>query len=71
MFDALSTDRPYKTAWTPEAAFEEIRRLKSEKFDPAVVDAFFDCESEVRAIFSDAGEGPWTRYRLPSGATLI
>jgi putative two-component system response regulator len=40
MFDALTSGRIYKPAWTHELAIAEIRRLKGTHFDPAVVDAF-------------------------------
>lgn len=39
-FDALTHSRPYKHAWTVEAALEEIRRDAGLGFDPAVVAAF-------------------------------
>jgi putative two-component system response regulator len=40
VFDALTHDRPYKKAWTVEAALEEIRGLSGRQFDPCVVEAF-------------------------------
>jgi putative two-component system response regulator len=40
VFDALTHDRPYKEAWTLEAAVAEIARGSGTAFDPAVVDAF-------------------------------
>lgn len=40
VFDALAHDRPYKTAWPPEDALEEINAQRGRKFDPRVVDAF-------------------------------
>jgi putative two-component system response regulator len=39
VFDALTHERPYKHAWTVEAAVEHISRLRGTHFDPAVVDA--------------------------------
>jgi len=41
VFDALTSRRPYKKAWTVEASVEEIRSLTGRHFDPAVVKAFF------------------------------
>jgi putative two-component system response regulator len=40
VFDALTHDRPYKSAWTNEQAIAEIRRTSGTQFDPRVVDAF-------------------------------
>lgn len=39
VFDALTHERPYKRAWTVDAAVEHISRLRGRHFDPAVVDA--------------------------------
>ena len=36
-FDALTTDRPYKAAWTPADAVTEIRRASGSLFCPTVV----------------------------------
>ncbi|MGE3843279.1 MAG: HD-GYP domain-containing protein [Vicinamibacterales bacterium] len=40
VFDALTSVRPYKKAWSNEEAFKEIRRLSGQHFDPAVAEAF-------------------------------
>ena len=40
VFDALTHDRPYKEAWTVDAAVAEIERQRGRHFDPRVVDAF-------------------------------
>lgn len=40
MFDALTHARPYKEAWSAEAALAEVTKLSSAAFDPAVVTAF-------------------------------
>lgn len=40
VYDALTSARPYKHAWTPEDARAEIARLRGTHFDPRVVDAF-------------------------------
>ena len=40
VFDALTHDRPYKTAWPIEDALAEIKRLSGEYFDPHVVEHF-------------------------------
>jgi putative two-component system response regulator len=40
VFDALTSERPYKEAWTPEQARQAIVEGSGTQFDPEVVDAF-------------------------------
>ncbi len=40
VWDALSSDRPYRTAWPKEKVYEHIRALSGIHFDPQVVDVF-------------------------------
>ncbi|HEY0928999.1 MAG TPA: HD domain-containing phosphohydrolase [Gemmatimonas sp.] len=42
VFDALTSDRPYKRAWSTDEAFAFIRRECGTHFDPAVAEAFAD-----------------------------
>jgi putative two-component system response regulator len=39
-FDALTHERPYKTAWPIDQALAEIERQRERQFDPDAVDAF-------------------------------
>ena len=61
IFDALSTPRPYKEAWTMEACFAELRAMVERgKLDPDCVNALVGNERELRRIqkeFSDAVVG--------------
>jgi sensor domain CHASE-containing protein len=41
-FDALTSPRPYKAAWSRERAIEEIRAHSTEQFDPHVVEVFLE-----------------------------
>jgi putative nucleotidyltransferase with HDIG domain len=41
VWDALTSDRVYRPAWTRSAAAQYIREQSGRQFDPAVVDAFF------------------------------
>jgi putative two-component system response regulator len=50
MFDALTSERPYKKAWPLTEAVEEIARCRELYFDPQIVDAFLLVISEVTAI---------------------
>jgi HD-GYP domain-containing protein (c-di-GMP phosphodiesterase class II) len=36
--DALLSERPYKRAWTLEAAVEAIKNLRGKQFDPVLTD---------------------------------
>ncbi len=42
VYDALTSDRPYREAWTPEAAMAHIRDGVGSHFDPDVAAAFFE-----------------------------
>ncbi len=39
-YDAMTTDRPYRTAMSTEVAIAELQRTAGTQFDPKVVDAF-------------------------------
>lgn len=43
VFDALVSERPYKPAWTIDAAITEIARGSGSQFDPKIVAAFLGC----------------------------
>jgi response regulator RpfG family c-di-GMP phosphodiesterase len=40
VWDALSSDRPYRPAWEKEIILEYIRSLVDSHFDPKVVEIF-------------------------------
>jgi putative two-component system response regulator len=40
VFDALTSDRPYRVAWSPDDALAFLFEQRGRKFDPAVVDAY-------------------------------
>lgn len=39
-YDAMTSDRPYRKALTPEEAFEELKKNSGTQFHPGLVDAF-------------------------------
>lgn len=41
VFDALLSVRPYKKAWTLEAALDHVRTESGRHFEPRLVEAFF------------------------------
>lgn len=57
VFDALTSERPYKRAWTVEDALKLIRENRGLHFDPAIVDAFMDNLDEILNI-RDAHKEP-------------
>jgi putative two-component system response regulator len=57
VFDALSSRRPYKAAFSLETSFGIIREGRGRHFDPQVVDAFFGAQDRILAVmekFQDA-----------------
>ncbi len=52
VFDALTSDRPYKQPWSMEEAFAEIKRLSGTHFDPRLVEAFMDSKKDIEAIYT-------------------
>ncbi|MCF8032325.1 MAG: response regulator [Desulfarculaceae bacterium] len=59
VFDALTSKRPYKEAFSVEKSMEIIKEDRGTHFDPDVVDAFFAIQSEILEIkqkFSDQGD---------------
>jgi len=50
VYDALSCKRVYKEPWTEENVLQEIRKMSGSKFDPEVVDAFFEILPSIQAI---------------------
>ncbi|MBT9612930.1 MAG: HD domain-containing protein [Burkholderiales bacterium] len=50
IFDALTSVRPYKGAWSSEKAFEELHRLAGKKLDRKCVTALDSNRTELEAI---------------------
>lgn len=51
VFDALTTERPYKNAWRFEDAVCEVARLSDSSFDPKLVDLFMKNLPEIKKIY--------------------
>lgn len=47
VWDALTSDRPYRSAWSPEKALEYIKEQSGHHFDPEVVSVF------IKTIFKE------------------
>jgi len=47
VYDALTSDRPYRKAWTIESALMHIKEQSGKHFDPQVVDMFLKVNAET------------------------
>jgi putative two-component system response regulator len=50
VFDALTTERPYKKAWPIEKALNVIQEEKGHHFDPDLVDVFLGCIDDLLKV---------------------
>jgi len=50
VFDALTSDRPYKRAWPVDHAITEIKKGKGSHFDPDLVTLFMNNINEIKGI---------------------
>lgn len=50
VFDALTSHRPYKKAWSEAAAIQEINDMSGHHFDPQLVLAFMKALPEILAV---------------------
>ena len=50
VYDALSSNRIYKEAWEEEDVLNEIRACSGTKFDPELVEYFFEALPNIQAI---------------------
>ena len=51
IFDALTSERPYKKAWGFEEAMAEIKKSSGSQFDPKFAEAFLGVQKDIHAIF--------------------
>jgi cyclic di-GMP phosphodiesterase len=56
VFDAVTSERPYKPAFPNEEALQILRDGRGKHFDPRVVDVFFECLEEILAIQTKYGD---------------
>jgi len=50
VFDALTSERPYKKPWPVEEAMDEMIKLQGKSFDPDLIDAFVSILPEILAV---------------------
>lgn len=51
VFDALTSVRPYKTAWSIQDAMAYVRKQRGQHFDPDVIDAFFSQLNKIIDVY--------------------
>lgn len=56
VYDALISPRPYKEAWTSDAAIQYVRSKSDKLFDPELVSIFLEMKDTLEAIFRLYGE---------------
>src|SRR5260370_19676462 len=61
--DAMTTDRPYRTALTFERVVEEVRRYSGQQFDPRLADIVIH-STGLRRLVAQASES--ARHALPT-----
>lgn len=62
VFDALTSRRVYKDAWSLDRVFELVAEGRGQHFDPDVIDAFYAGQADVMAIYE--------RYQEPELAPV-
>jgi HD-GYP domain-containing protein (c-di-GMP phosphodiesterase class II) len=67
-FDAMQSDRPYRKGMPEEKLDEIIRCGAGTQWDAQVVEAFFRCRDDIRAIAHDESGGPLDLSRSPVAA---
>ncbi|PWB55526.1 MAG: hypothetical protein C3F13_04395 [Anaerolineales bacterium] len=50
VYDALTSDRPYRKAWSKEKSIQYILDERGKSFDPKVVDVFMSLKKEMRLL---------------------
>ncbi len=53
VFDALTSTRPYKEAWSAKKAFKEIKVCRGTFFDPELADLFLKLSSKIKVIMKE------------------
>lgn len=64
VFDALTSERPYKRAWSFEDAVLEIGRQSGRQFDPLIVEAFMQSLDQFREIHHRYADRPLGDRRI-------
>ncbi len=65
VYDAVTSTRSYRKAWTHEKAIEMITKDAGTHFDPVVVQSFLSVIDGVLRQMAEEGEGPLTATSAP------
>lgn len=65
VFDALSSERPYKAAFSREKCFTILEEGRGQHFDSRVLDAFFACQEQIIAVQTEYSESTENADRSP------
>lgn len=57
VFDAITSERPYKSRWPMDSATDYLRRQSGTHFDPQCIEAFFSVFDDVLAIHEQTPRG--------------
>jgi putative two-component system response regulator len=71
VFDALTSERPYKQAWPTEKAVELLQKEAGEHFDPSLVPLFVERLPEVLAVKTHYSEERPAAKASEESATLL
>jgi two-component system, response regulator RpfG len=58
VYDALTSVRPYKAAWTSSQAFDYFKQQSGKHFDPRLLEIFISLKDPVQAIQQDWQDPP-------------
>ncbi len=53
VFDALTSKRPYKNAWSIDLALMEMRQESGKHFDPLIIDALEKAMPEIMSVYEE------------------
>ena len=56
VFDALTSERPYKMAWSNQHAFTMMKLMAIDRLDNDCVTALINCEEDLERIQKDFAE---------------
>jgi HD-GYP domain-containing protein (c-di-GMP phosphodiesterase class II) len=71
-FDAMTSDRPYRSALGPSRAYEEIKSRAGAQFDPKMVELFIHCwdQGRIKKIMDELRDDVEDQVEL-SGAKAL